>query len=90
MLSLDHLNDEGYKEIPTRKNGKPYSLHGRPMRVGGTGLYTLLIKNNFPEGYQTLCFNHQWKKRIEKQRITLENQIKTGLPKVGLGWHTSL
>ena|ERR1035437_8496232 len=58
MLSIDHINDEGSKHI----------LPGNVQRLAGGRLYNWLKFNNFPEGFQTLCWNHQWKKRCEKFR----------------------
>ena len=46
-LSIDHMNGGG-------------SAHRR--RVGNY-MYAWLKRNNFPEGYQTLCMNCQWIKR---------------------------
>lgn len=48
FLSLDHIKDDGFKD----HKGK------------GKHLYRILIKLNFPSGYQTLCFNCQWGKRL--------------------------
>ena len=31
-------------------------------------LYRHLIRNGFPEGFQTLCWNHQWKKELMHRR----------------------
>lgn len=45
FLTIDHTNNNGAEERRIAK------------RDGGVGFYRLLIKNNFPEGYQTLCFN---------------------------------
>ena len=42
FLSIDHVNGGG-------------TQHRR--LVAGTVLYRWLIKNNFPDGYQVLCFN---------------------------------
>ena len=33
--------------------------------------YRWLIKNNFPEGYQTLCMNCHWRKRAEEKEYRL-------------------
>jgi hypothetical protein len=33
----------------------------------GSSLY-LYLRKNFPDGYQTLCHNHQWKKEIMRRR----------------------
>jgi hypothetical protein len=54
MLSLDHVNNDGYKHI------RP----GRTSRVSGRELYRWTKDNNYPDTFQTLCWNHQWKKRI--------------------------
>ncbi len=52
-LSIDHMNNDGYK---MRKDGKGYS---------GIPFYVKLINSNYPEGYQTLCMNCQFIKRWE-------------------------
>ena len=56
MLCLDHINDDGAKE---RK------VTG--LRGGGETYYTLRA-NGYPEGYQTLCANHNLKKEIMRKR----------------------
>jgi hypothetical protein len=54
MLSIDHLNNDGHKD--REKNGG---------RSGGGGhFYMELLKRGLPEGFQTLCFNHQIKKHL--------------------------
>ncbi len=56
-LSIDHINGYG------KKLDKTYSNRS------GTGLYYWLIRSCFPKGYQTLCMNCQWIKRvINKER----------------------
>lgn len=50
MLSLDHLDNNGARDI----------------RGSGKALYNSLIRENFPSGFQTLCYNHQWKKEITR------------------------
>lgn len=52
MLSLDHINDDGADQ----------------KRRHGNDVYGYVIRKNFPNGFQTLCFNHQWKKRISRLR----------------------
>lgn len=42
---------------------------GERIKVGY--FYRWLIKNNFPEGYQTLCMNCQWRKRAEEREYRL-------------------
>jgi len=51
-LSIDHIKGDGY-------------LH-REILIGGD-FYRWLKKNNYPEGYQTLCMNCQFIKRIENK-----------------------
>ena len=54
FLCIDHINNDGYqhrKEIGFR---------------GGIGIYLWLIRNNFPPGFQVLCFNCNQSKRLNK------------------------
>jgi len=45
FLSIDHINGNGNK-------------HRREiMSTGGYSTYLWLVKNNFPEGFRTLCHN---------------------------------
>lgn len=57
-LSLDHINNNRTEE--TKRLGKP-------KYWGGPSLYIWLRKRSYPSGYQTLCMNCQWLKRIELQ-----------------------
>jgi hypothetical protein len=57
MLSLDHINNDGALD---RKNG---SRGG-----GGIATYQRVRKQGFPDGFQTLCHNHQWKKELMRRR----------------------
>ncbi len=52
-LSLDHINDDGY-------------LHRRKHKSAGWKLYRWLKLHGYPGGFQTLCMNCQWIKRLEK------------------------
>ena len=49
--------------------------HMKAVQGGGRQrpgyFYRWLVKNNFPEGYQTLCMNCQWKKRAEMREYRL-------------------
>jgi hypothetical protein len=56
MLSIDHVNNDGNID---RKSGWTGS---------GRRLYAKLKKQNYPDGYQTLCHNHQWKKEILRRK----------------------
>jgi hypothetical protein len=57
MLSLDHVNNDGNKD--RQKSG---------ARQGGASLYCWAKKNGYPDTLQTLCFNHQCKKKMMKSR----------------------
>jgi hypothetical protein len=50
MLTIDHVNEDG-------------AQHRREL--GCEKIYRWLKKNKFPEGFQTLCMNHQWKKHLQ-------------------------
>jgi hypothetical protein len=54
MLSIDHVNNDGFKDRDTRRTGN--------------SLYLSLEQDGYPEGFQTLCHNHQWKKEIVRRR----------------------
>lgn|ERR1035437_1799955 len=53
MLSLDHVNNDGAEH--RRKVGKNKT---------GEKMYRLVKQENFPEYFQTLCMNHQTKKKL--------------------------
>ena len=48
FLTIDHMNGGGTKHRSKINNN----------------LYTWLVKNNFPTGFQTLCFNCNWGRHI--------------------------
>ena len=57
VLTIDHIKGDGARH---RSNiGK----------AAGGEFYRWLIKNNFPKGFQILCMNCQWIKRIENDEI---------------------
>jgi hypothetical protein len=56
VLTLDHINDDGGRGRRDREHGS------------GHKIYNWLRTENYPDGYQTLCANHQMKKEILKQR----------------------
>jgi hypothetical protein len=60
-LSIDHVLGNGAEEKITRSSS----------------LYLYLIKNNFPQGYQTLCMNCQWIKRFDNNEFTNKNPRRT-------------
>lgn len=45
FLSIDHTKNDGYK----------FQIKGK--RAAGSSLYQLIKKQNFPKGFQVLCFN---------------------------------
>lgn len=49
FLTIDHINNNGAK-------------HRDIIGKSGHALYDWLIKNNFPEGYQVMCWNCNWAK----------------------------
>lgn len=49
MLTIDHVNNDGAE-------------HRRNAKFGSWGFYGWLIRNNFPAGFQTLCFGCNWSK----------------------------
>lgn len=49
-LTIDHINGGGLR-------------HRR--EIGTSHLSDWLVKNNFPDGFQVLCMNHQFVKRFE-------------------------
>jgi hypothetical protein len=55
MLSLDHINNDGAK---LRRSGGLTGIAG----------YRIVRRDGYPEGYQTLCYNHQAKKEILRCR----------------------
>lgn len=67
-LSIDHINGNGTKHRQSIMNG---------IDVGGTSFYAWLKKNSFPKGYQTLCMNCQWIKRIEQNELPKGRRIIT-------------
>jgi hypothetical protein len=54
-LSIDHINGSGTEHRNTNK----YS--------GGIKFYRWLKKNNYPDGFQVLCMNCQFIKRVENK-----------------------
>lgn len=44
FLTIDHINNDGAE-------------HRKKIGLGGGATYGWLVKNNYPKGYQVLCFN---------------------------------
>ncbi len=51
FLSIDHMGNDG-------------ANHRRTVGLGGAPTYRWLAKNNFPQGFQVLCYNCNWSKHI--------------------------
>lgn len=52
MLTLDHINNDGVE-------------HRKKI---GNKIYKWVIENNFPKGFQVLCWNHNIKKEVVRKR----------------------
>ena len=61
MLSLDHIHNDGASHRNALNKGA-----GRGK--GGRSVYRDVEKRNFPSGFQTLCFNHQMKKQLTRNK----------------------
>jgi hypothetical protein len=57
FLSIDHINGGGSKHLKLIKNKE---------QGNSKNLYFWLIKNNFPKGFQVLCFNCNLGRSINK------------------------
>jgi hypothetical protein len=60
FLSVDHINNDGFKDRD-RKDGTK-----RKNRVSGYIFYKKIIKDNFPNNLQILCFNCNTAKQHNK------------------------
>lgn len=56
-LSIDHIAGKGFQHRQKSKTGSSF--------------YRWLIHNGYPEGYQTLCMNCQWIKRVENKEYKM-------------------
>ena len=76
FLTIDHINNDGYKDKRINKT------------TSGDVVYRNIIKNNFPDTFQVLCFNCNCGKNVNKgicphkskelgtRLKTLENKVK--------------
>lgn len=55
-LTIDHINGKGNE-------------HRKEIKIRGA-IYGWLIRNNYPDGYQTLCMNCQFVKRARNHECT--------------------
>jgi hypothetical protein len=67
MLSIDHIKNNGAEH---RKE-----MSGSSKGMAGAPFYRKLIREGFPEGYQTLCLNHQFKKELLRKRAAWETRV---------------
>jgi hypothetical protein len=63
VLTLDHINNDGGGS----KRGQTNM---------GQHLYRKLARLNWPEGFQTLCANHQMKKEILRHRAAMDKRLE--------------
>ena len=49
VLTIDHINDDG-------------NVHRKELNGSAHTIYQWLKDNDYPEGFQVLCRNHNWKK----------------------------
>ena len=70
FLTIDHIDGGGYK-------------HRKEIKAVGNNFYTWLINNGFPDGYQVLCMNCNWSKRLNNGKcihmIEREELVKNEL-----------
>ena len=60
-LSIDHINNNGSEHRKEISKGKKYN-------IGSIAIYRSIINNNYPDGFQILCMNCQWIKRVDAQQ----------------------
>lgn len=60
-LSIDHINGRGRE-------------HLRKFHI--KNIYRWLMRNNFPEGFQVLCMNHQFVKKSERGEAKYNHEKK--------------
>lgn len=70
ILTIDHMDGNGSEH---RRE-----VFGEGARTGGSRFYFWLKKNSYPEGFQVLCFNCQFRKRNKE----LKPESPTHLQKV--------
>jgi hypothetical protein len=64
MLTIDHINDNGAEE---RRNNTSRR---------GARMYKYLKDQGYPDGYQTLCMNHNLKKEVQRGRKIITDRRK--------------
>ncbi len=71
FMTIDHINNDGAHFRKT--------VLGR-FNAAGVATYQWIVKNDFPSGFQVLCMNCQWGKRMNKgvcpHRVRRNDQTK--------------
>ena|ERR1700676_4121287 len=65
MLSVDHIDNDGAAD--------------RKKVSSGEGFYRRIEQEGYPERFQTLCFNHQWKKEMMRRREVRAQKFRSTL-----------
>ena len=75
FLTFDHINNDGKEH--------------RKQKGVGTNLLVWITRNNFPKGFQTLCFNCNSGRSLNKGICPhKEKQIqKRNMPEIHIKWH---
>ena len=60
FLSIDHVNNDGAEHRRTQQHGMVF--------------YTWIKRNNFPTGFQILCFNCNWSKAVDKEHLCIHQK----------------
>ena len=66
-LSIDHIDNNGAEH--RREITKEYGY-----KLGGNQILMWLKKNNYPEGFQILCYNCNIIKEMSRRQISLHNE----------------
>jgi len=74
FLTIDHVNNDGAE----------HRKQIRKKSANGTQVYRWLIKNNFPGGFQVLCWNCQWGK-VKNNGICPHRVTCNDYPVMGVG-----
>ncbi|KKN98879.1 hypothetical protein LCGC14_0141200 [marine sediment metagenome] len=61
VLAIDHINNDGAE-------------HRKQLKLQGTTIYRWLAKNNFPSGFQVLCYNCNIKKYLKEDTCPHQDQ----------------
>jgi hypothetical protein len=85
VLTIDHINGEGADHINGEGADHRRELFG-DNKGGGYKMYQWLKKNNYPSGFQVLCYNCQFRKRL----IEMKSETQTHLKEVRAAYARSI